>query len=201
MSCHGAQSLPSAGREPAFPLCAAEVGEAKSRLSSSLSQGPPDPERHFPPFVWASFSHFSSPLGHILSMEDASGTTGPFPPTHCLPPPLVPSGPRGSLSVSGEHVIRQQELAGTQPLRTTGSAGPTATARSLPRGQRLPGALRERAVLGERTDGAEHLEAAHLRAEPVQRERRDGDRSGAAWTELRALLIVDGERGPGRLLG
>lgn len=56
------------------PALGARVGGRPKSISRKLFvqqtafQEPPNPEWHFLPFVWALLSHFSSPLGHILSL-------------------------------------------------------------------------------------------------------------------------------------
>lgn len=61
----------------------------KAVCPAAPCQEPPNPEWHFLPFVWALLSHFSSPLGHILSLYARMflGPWGHFLPVYCLPTP------------------------------------------------------------------------------------------------------------------
>lgn len=126
--------------------------------------GASDPEGHFPPSAWALFSHFSSPLGHILFMWGCFWSQGVIPSQHTACPPT------GTLSLWGTH----DPSAGTgwpQPLRTAGSAGPTGT--GLPALPQRPAPARSLSGRGWCWGRELAREAEHLEAATVERERRD----------------------------
>lgn len=86
--------------------------------ASRASQGPGSPEWHFPPFVRALSSHFSSPwVTSSLYGGMLLGPSGHFLPGHCGSHRAYPLGPREDLVVLRVRVASQQELAGTQLSR------------------------------------------------------------------------------------
>lgn len=104
-----------------------------SSLSNSLLPGATQPRVAFPALCLRFLkSHFSSPLGHILSLWGMLlGAWGHFLPAPCPPPPSVSFWvPGRALGVLRVPMICQRELAGTQPLRA--AAGPAVTAGQVP---------------------------------------------------------------------
>lgn len=170
------------------------------RLSNSPSQGPGSPEWHFPPFVWALSSYFSSPRvtsslygGMLLDPPATSSQDTRLPPrasSGSQGGPRGPQGARGQSPGTGWHATARShgdELDRPGVLHISQEPPP----RSLSKG-------RERVLVGREGRGARRQRAWRLTPPPgraMEQDRREGAQREAEWTGFRPCSLW-GRQGP-----